>query len=138
MSGGLTSFLPPKERTVLGPLAPRRQEALRFGAMGRERPVLERAVAQVAKEATAADDLVDLAATSEREDVILAAKRLRLELLDVKAAIERELAPFAPNCRACGLGVHWGDSPSSRRCLGDPFSACSEGRLGADSDVRDQ
>jgi hypothetical protein len=80
-----------------------------------ERHVLERAVAQVAKEATAADDLVDLAATSEREDVILAAKRLRLELLDVQAAIERELATFAPNCRACGRGGAHVDPPPGLR-----------------------
>jgi hypothetical protein len=39
--------------------------------------------------------------------VILAAKRLRLELLDVKAAIERDLATSAPNCPAYGLSVHW-------------------------------
>jgi hypothetical protein len=35
------------------------------------------------------------------------AKMLRLELLNVKADLERELEDFSLNCRKCGLDVHW-------------------------------
>jgi hypothetical protein len=33
---------------------------------------------------------------------------LRLELLKVKADLERELEDFSLNCSRCGLDVHWG------------------------------
>jgi hypothetical protein len=32
---------------------------------------------------------------------------LRLELLKVKADLERELEDFSLNCLKCGLDVHW-------------------------------
>jgi hypothetical protein len=32
---------------------------------------------------------------------------LRLELLNVKADLERELETWVPNCTKCGLDVHW-------------------------------
>jgi hypothetical protein len=32
---------------------------------------------------------------------------LRLELLKVKADLERELETWVPNCTKCGLDVHW-------------------------------
>jgi hypothetical protein len=32
---------------------------------------------------------------------------LRLELLKVKADLERELEDFVLNCEKCGLDVHW-------------------------------
>ena len=32
---------------------------------------------------------------------------LRLELLKVKADLERELEDFSVNCSKCGLDVHW-------------------------------
>jgi hypothetical protein len=32
---------------------------------------------------------------------------LRLELLNVKADLERELEDFSLNCSRCGLDVHW-------------------------------
>jgi hypothetical protein len=32
---------------------------------------------------------------------------LRLELLQVKADLERELEDFVLNCSRCGLHVHW-------------------------------
>ena len=35
------------------------------------------------------------------------AKMLRLELLKVKADLERELEDFSLNCSRCGLDVHW-------------------------------
>jgi hypothetical protein len=39
--------------------------------------------------------------------VTVHAKLLRLELLNVKADLERELEDFVPNCKKCGLDVHW-------------------------------
>jgi hypothetical protein len=33
--------------------------------------------------------------------------RARLELLKVKADLERELETWVPNCTKCGLDVHW-------------------------------
>ena len=64
--------------------------------IGRE-SVFERAIADVAAQAPSANDLVDLALTSERDE-ILHAKMLRLELPNVKADLERGLITFAPNC----------------------------------------
>jgi hypothetical protein len=32
---------------------------------------------------------------------------LRLELLNVKAALEHELEDFSLSCSKCGLDVHW-------------------------------
>ena len=32
---------------------------------------------------------------------------LRLELLKVKADLERERETWVPNCTKCGLDVHW-------------------------------
>ena len=39
--------------------------------------------------------------------VTIHAKMLRLELLNVKADLERELETWVPNCTKCGLDVHW-------------------------------
>jgi hypothetical protein len=39
--------------------------------------------------------------------VTVHAKMLRLELLKVKADLERELEDFSLNCSKCGLDVHW-------------------------------
>jgi hypothetical protein len=39
--------------------------------------------------------------------VTLQAKMLRLELLNVKANLERELSRLVLHCTACGLDVHW-------------------------------
>ena len=76
----------------------------------RERHVLEESVITIAEQARRADDLVDLAATSEREDVIWHAKVLRLELLKVKADLERELAR-GRTADPAGSASHW--SPGS-------------------------
>ena len=38
-------------------------------------------------------------------------KMLRLELLNVKADLERELEDFVLNCSRCGLDVHWVSGP---------------------------
>jgi hypothetical protein len=34
-------------------------------------------------------------------------KHLGVELLNVKADLERELETWVPNCTKCGLDVHW-------------------------------
>jgi hypothetical protein len=55
---------------------------------------------------------------------------LRLELLNVKADLERELARLVLHCTACGLDVHWvsGLAPlqdtglsGSQRRMGEPI-----------------
>jgi hypothetical protein len=88
--------------------------------MGRERDILEHAVHTVAEQAAKADDLVDEAKAAGGGDhpVTIHAKMLRLELLKVKADLERELEDFSLNCSKCGLDVHWvsglGVSPGHR------------------------
>jgi hypothetical protein len=41
------------------------------------------------------------------DPLVTHAKMLRMELLNVKADLERELEDFSLNCSACGLDVHW-------------------------------
>jgi hypothetical protein len=54
-------------------------------------------------------ELVDEAKAAGGGDhpVTVHAKMLRLELLNVKADLERELEDFSLNCSRCGLDVHW-------------------------------
>ena len=75
----------------------------------RERNMLERAVHAVTEQAAKADALVDEAKAAGGGDhpVTVHAKMLRLELLKVKADLERELEDFVLNCSKCGLDVHW-------------------------------
>jgi hypothetical protein len=75
----------------------------------RDRDILERAVHAVSEQAAKADDLVDEAKAAGGGDhpVTVHAKMLRLELLKVKADLERELEDFSINCSRCGLDVHW-------------------------------
>jgi hypothetical protein len=75
----------------------------------REREVLEHAVHTIAEQAAKADDLVKeaTAAGGAHHPVTVHAKMLRLELLKVKADLERELEDFSLNCSSCGLDVHW-------------------------------
>ena len=75
----------------------------------RERDILERAVHTIAEQAAKADELVDEAKAAGGGDhpVTVHAKMLRLELLKVKADLERELEDFSLNCSRCGLDVHW-------------------------------
>jgi hypothetical protein len=77
--------------------------------MAREREILEHAVRVIAEQAVNADELVDEAAAAGGGDhpVTVHAKMLRLELLKVKADLERELEDFSLNCSKCGLDVHW-------------------------------
>jgi hypothetical protein len=76
----------------------------------RERDILEHAVHTVAEQAAKADDLVDEAIEvghGRSDPLVTHAKMLRLELLKVKADLERELEDFSLNCSKCGLDVHW-------------------------------
>jgi hypothetical protein len=76
----------------------------------RERDILEHAVRSVGEQAAKADDLVDEAigvGHGRSDPLVTHAKMLRLELLKVKADLERELEDFSLNCSKCGLDVHW-------------------------------
>jgi len=76
----------------------------------REREILEHAVHTVAEQAAKADDLVDEAigvGHGRSDPLVTHAKMLRLELLKVKADLERELEDFSLNCSKCRLDVHW-------------------------------
>ena len=86
-----------------------RREVLAFPGMAREREILEHAVHTIAEQAAKADELVDEAKAAGGGDhpVTVHAKMLRLELLKVKADLERELEDFSLNCTECGLDVHW-------------------------------
>lgn len=78
--------------------------------MRNERDVLERAVHAVAEQAAKADALVDEALAAGLDgshSLTVHAKMLRLELLSVKADLERELGQLVLNCRDCGRDVHW-------------------------------
>ena len=75
-----------------------------------ERQILERAVHAVTEQATKADALVDEAIEvghGRSDPLVVHAKMLRLELLNVKADLEHELEDFVLNCTKCGLDVHW-------------------------------
>ena len=76
----------------------------------REREILEHAAHTVAEQAAKADDLVDEAigvGHGRSDPLVTHAKMLRLELLKVKADLERELEDFSLNCSKCRLDVHW-------------------------------
>jgi hypothetical protein len=69
----------------------------------REREILEHAVHTIAEQAAKADELVDGAKAAGGGDhpVTVHAKMLRLELLKVKADLERELETWSLNCTKC-------------------------------------
>jgi hypothetical protein len=74
-----------------------------------ERSVLESAVRAVSEQAAAADALVHQALDAglgNSDDVTLHAKMLRLELLNVKGDLERELGQLVLDCTSCGRRVH--------------------------------
>jgi hypothetical protein len=73
----------------------------------RERLALEGAVGAVAEQVAAAGTIVDQALASGSDTVVLSAKMLRLELLRVKADLERELGRLVLDCTDCGRTVHW-------------------------------
>jgi hypothetical protein len=74
----------------------------------KEREILEHTVRTLAEEAVKADELVDEAKAAGGGDhpVTVHAKMLRLELLKVKADLERELETWSLKCTQCGLDVH--------------------------------
>jgi hypothetical protein len=76
----------------------------------KERDILERAVRTLSEQAAKADELVDEALSAGLDGshpVTLQAKMLRLELLKVKADLERELGRLVLDCSDCGRTVHW-------------------------------
>jgi hypothetical protein len=76
----------------------------------RDGDILERAVRTVAEQAKNAIVIVDEAYSAGLDGshpVMLQAKMFRLELLNVKADLERELGRLVLHCTACGLDVHW-------------------------------
>ena len=76
----------------------------------REREILEHAIHAVTEQAAKADDLVDEAIEvghGRADPLVVHPKMLRLELLNVKADLERELEDVSLNCTKCGLDVHW-------------------------------
>jgi hypothetical protein len=75
-----------------------------------ERDILERAVRVVSEQAEAASAVVDEALKAGLDGshpLTLQAKMLRLELLKVKADLERELGRLVLDCSKCGRLVHW-------------------------------
>jgi hypothetical protein len=48
-----------------------------------------------------------MAADFGGSDVVIRAKMLRLELLNVKADLERELGQLVVDCTSCARRVHW-------------------------------
>jgi hypothetical protein len=80
---------------------PRRRPGYVPTTARREREVLEHAVHAGAEQAAKADDLVDEAigvGHGRSDPLVVHAKMLRLELLKVKADLERELEDFVLNC----------------------------------------
>jgi hypothetical protein len=75
-----------------------------------ERNVLQRAVRVLSEQAAAADAIVDEAVDAGLDGshaVTLHAKMLRLELLNAKADLERDLGLLVLDCTTCGRTVHW-------------------------------
>jgi hypothetical protein len=75
-----------------------------------EREILERAVHAVAEQAPNTNHVIDearKAGLAADHPVTIAAKQVRLELLKVRADLERELGKLVLNCTARGQEVHW-------------------------------
>ncbi len=76
----------------------------------KERDILEGAVHSISEQAANTSKVVDEAMEAglgADHPVTVAAKMLRLELLQVKADLERELSKLSLTCRDCGMDVHW-------------------------------
>jgi len=75
-----------------------------------DRDILERAIRKISEQAANGSGVVDEAMDAGLpvdHPVTVAAKMLRLELLNVKADLERGLAEFSLNCSAWGMDVRW-------------------------------
>lgn len=78
--------------------------------MRTDREILERAVQVVSEQAAKAGALVDEAMDAGLDGshpLTVHAKMLRLELIEVKADLERELGRLILDCSDCGRTVHW-------------------------------
>lgn len=75
-------------------------------------------VSEQAKNASAVVDEAHNPGLDGSHPVTLQAKMLRLELLNVKAGLERELGRLILHCTACGQRVHWVQDSVSRRDIG--------------------
>jgi hypothetical protein len=75
-----------------------------------ERQVLQRVIQRVTEQAANADTIVDeaMAAGLDGSDKdVVSTKMLRVELLSVKADLERELEKVVLDCAVCGKRVHY-------------------------------
>jgi len=75
-----------------------------------EREILERTVHAIAERARDAFRVVEEAHEVDplhESGLVAAAKRLRMELLQTKAQLERELGNVLLECRRCNRRVHW-------------------------------
>ena len=71
---------------------------------------MERSVHALAERARDAYDLIEelhAAGLAGNGPTMLAAKRLRMLLLQTKGDLERELLRWVPDCRRCNRSVHW-------------------------------
>lgn len=78
--------------------------------MRRDREILENAVRVIAEQADKSSGLVDEAVDAGLDGshpLVVHAKMLRLELLQVKADLEWELGQRVLDCSDCGRTVHW-------------------------------
>jgi hypothetical protein len=76
----------------------------------RERDILDRSVHAIAEQAANTNRVIDEATEAglaADHPVTVAAKQVRLELLKVKADLERELGNWVLDCKSCGVEVHW-------------------------------
>ena len=105
----------------------------------RERDILEHAVRAISEQAANANKVIDEALAvglPSDHPVTLQAKMLRLELLKVKADLERELGTWVLDCKACGMEVHWvqGVSMADPGALGASSPRAAWGAGGLDPD----
>lgn len=127
-------------------MTPRRDS---IPAIARERDILEGAVRTLADQAAKADALANEAVAAGlvgSHPVTLSAKHLRLELLQVKGDLERELGRLVLDCIDCGRTVHWvsglGVTPGhwahrEPAPHGDPAMQAAFGSVGHPPAVRD-
>src|SRR5574342_1211019 len=79
------------------------------GLSRREREILEGAVRLVSEQAKAANVIIEEALETGlhgSDPIPIHAKALRIELLRLKANLERELESFVLDCSECGRPVH--------------------------------
>jgi hypothetical protein len=90
--------------------APCRYRPSAMGQATSEHELLERAVHRIADEARRVDGVVEEAydvGFTGSDPLVVTVKTLRLELLQVKADLERELERVVRDSTRCGRTVHW-------------------------------